>query len=51
MTIQEILLIIDAITKLLAALQGIGVNLSNVQMKTTNPLDLSTLFSLIQPPK
>ena len=44
MNIAEILSIIEAITKLIESLKGLGLDLSGVKLQTSQPFDLLSLF-------
>lgn len=44
MNLQEILAIIQAVNLVLENLGKLGVNLSGVQLHTSSPIDLLTLF-------
>lgn len=44
MNLQEILAIIEAVTKLIESLKGLGLDLSGVKVATSQPLDLLSLI-------
>jgi len=43
MNLQEILAIIEAVTKLIESLKGLGLDLSGVKLSTSQPFDLLSL--------
>lgn len=44
MNLQEILAIVEAVTKLIDSLKGLGLDLSGVKITTSAPLDLLSLL-------
>lgn len=44
MNLQEILAIIEAVTKLIESLKGLGLDFSGVKLSTSQPLDLLSLL-------
>jgi hypothetical protein len=44
MNLEEILQIVEAVTKLVEALKGLGLDASGIKLQTSQPVDLLALF-------